>query len=88
MTECKQRIAVDADMHPTALKMTAHGGKKCELVLDESLNDYQHNSGVPSSEVFSHEQFISQLKSENKALVCCDGKGDSEVIFDKQVNVS
>ena len=80
---CKQIIAVDADIHPATLKLLDYINKPYKFIN----NKYQHNKkhNVKSSEIFNYDQFINQLLTEEKALVCCDSKGDSEVIFNDYI---
>ena len=75
--ECKQIIAVDADIHYSTLKLMDYCGRDYEFIE----NTYKHNSNIPATEVYSYEALTYRIKQEKEALVCCDSKSACEVIF-------
>lgn len=84
LKECKQIVAVDADIHPATLLLLDYVNKPYTFIN----NEYQHNkkNNVKSSEIFNYNQFTQQLVKEKQALICCDSKNESEVIFNDYVN--
>ena len=81
MKECDQIIAVDADITPATLKMLDYAGRDYKFIN----NTYKHNNGCQSSEIFNYDLFIAQVLAEKEALVCCDSKNESEVIFNDKI---
>ena len=81
MEECDQIIAVDADITPATLKMLDYTKREYKFIT----NTYKHNDGCQSSEIFNYQEFIKQLLNEKEALVCCDSKNESEVIFNDKI---
>lgn len=82
LQNCKQIIAVDADIHSNSLKIL----KFCNIKYDFVINSYLHNKEnnnkqVESKEIFDFNSFMNELKDLNQVLVCCDSKNDAETIF-------
>ena len=86
LKECKQVIAVDADIHSNSLKLLKH----CKIKYDLVINKYLHNKSnadkpVPSKEIFTFEDYIAELQGLNECLVACDSKTDAETIFNQVI---
>ncbi len=75
--ECKQIIAVDADIHSDRMKFIKDLGRDITIIE----NEYKHNKGVKMRELYKYQDFINECNKVDDKLVCCDSKTDAEIIF-------
>ncbi len=75
--ECKQVVAVDADIHSNRMKFIKNLDRNISIIE----NKYKHNDGIKMREVYNWDAFINQCHAVDDKLVCCDSKTDAEIIF-------
>lgn len=75
--ECRQVIAVDADINANRLKLVNDLGRQFQVIE----NTHQHNKGRVMEEATSYTAFVDKLEASGDALVCCDSKTCAETIF-------
>lgn len=75
--ECKQVVAVDADIHSNRMKFI----KDLERQISIVENTYKHNQGIKMREVYNYKSFIDECFKVTDKLICCDSKTDAEIIF-------
>ena len=75
LSTCKQFICVDADISDL-----------CFILLDNlnlnyiyRNNIFNHNKGVKSNELFTPDEFETEVKKHNKFLICMDSKTNTEL---------
>jgi len=44
-------------------------------------NDYKHNKDIKAYEIFNIDDFINDIKTQDKYLICCDSKRNAELIY-------
>ncbi len=76
LKNCKRFIGTDADINDISLRYLQANN----LEFNYIENSYKHNKGVEATEIFSFNKFIKAVNSEDKWLICCDSKTQSEVI--------
>lgn len=68
-------IATDADINEISLSYMK------EITEFKYIkNEYKHNNGIEAEEIFSFESFIEKINKEDKWLIPCDSKTQSEII--------
>ncbi len=75
--ECKQVVAVDADIHSNRMKFIKNLDRNISIIE----NEYKHNQGIKMREVYNYDAFINQCHAVDEKLICCDSKTDAEIIF-------
>lgn len=75
--ECKQVVAVDADIHSNRMKFI----KDLERDISIVENTYKHNKGIKMREVYNFDSFLKECFKVKDKLISCDSKTDAEVIF-------
>jgi len=68
-------IATDADINEISLSYM-----KAIKPFRYIKNEYKHNSGIEAEEIFSFDSFIEEINKEDKWLIPCDSKTQSEII--------
>jgi hypothetical protein len=81
ISQCKQIVCVDADITDISLRFLEFTSKRVKYIH----NTHKHNKGVNAKEIFSHKNFISQLKKEDAFIVCCDSMNQAQLIY-KELN--
>ena len=80
LNNCNRFIGTDADINDISLRYLEGNDLKFNYII----NEYKHNTGIEAHEVFSFNKFIKAVNKEsegnNKWLICCDSKTQSEVI--------
>ena len=84
INECKQFIGTDADITDNSLSLLKYTDKKYKFIK----NSYKHNKDVKAYEIFSVDDFIEDIKKQDKFLVCCDSKNNAELIYNLLKNKS
>ena len=82
MKECKQFICVDADISHICDVFL----KFCDVEYQYIENEYKHNKGVKSEELFDYDTFISKIKkcmNKTGCLVPCDSRLSANTIFEE-----
>ncbi len=82
--ECKQVVAVDADIHSNRMKFI----KDLERDISIVENTYKHNKGIKMREVYNFDSFLKECFKVKDKLISCDSKTDAEVIFKEIVKKS
>ena len=81
--ECKQVVAVDADIHSNRMKFLTDLGRDVTIIE----NKYKHNKGVKMREVFNFDDFLEEVNKVEDKLICCDSKKSAELIFSNIVGM-
>jgi len=68
LTSAKQLICVDADISDLCFILL--DGLNIDYVYRENI--YQHNGGKEAEELYTFEQFVNEIKKNDKFLICCD----------------
>ena len=83
LINCKQIIAVDADISDLCFKPFRTLGIDYQYIV----NTKKHNNGVKASEIFSIETMIKQINTDRSkdiaVMICCDSKTLAEYIYEK-----
>ncbi len=87
LNKSKQIIATDADINDISLNFINTINKKILYVK----NDYIHNKDIKAFEIFNIDDFINDIKTQDKYLICCDSKRNTELIYsllnDKEIKI-
>jgi hypothetical protein len=73
----KQIICLDADLNQHTLDLMGLCGRD----LYKMKNTFNHNKGVPAKEFFNMEDYIKDLKSKDKFLLCTDTARGGRALF-------
>tara|TARA_R110001632_G_scaffold134152_2_gene249328 strand:+ start:2340 stop:5105 length:2766 start_codon:yes stop_codon:yes gene_type:complete len=88
LKSAKQVISVDADITDLCFKIFRKLDIDCEYIV----NDFKHNAGVKSYEIFEIEKIIEQINDDRAkgiaVMVCCDSKTMAEFVHDKTGRLS
>jgi len=76
LRNCDRFIGTDADINDISLRYLQAN----DLDFTYNVNTYNHNNGIEATEIFSFNKFIKAVNKEDKWLICCDSKTQSEVI--------
>lgn len=82
--ECKQVVAVDADIHSDRMKFLKDLGRDITIIE----NQYKHNKGIKMREVYNYDKFIEEINKVDDKLISCDSKNCAEMIFNEIVSHS
>lgn len=74
---CKQVICTDADINIYCIDFLNFCGIKYKTIN----NTYLHNKDVDAIEIFTHSNFMKNLKKEESFLCCTDSKINAELIY-------
>ena len=75
-------IMTDADISDNSIKFleTLDDINRDEIIYIN--NKYKHNEGIEASEIFTYEEFIEQISTYPRAMVCLDSKNAGEKLVD------
>jgi hypothetical protein len=76
LNNCNQYIGTDADINDISLSFLKYCNKDYYYVK----NIYKHNKGVKAEEIHNLNDFINDIKKQDKYLICCDSKKNVELI--------
>ena len=83
LKNAKQIISVDADITDICFQIFRKLDIECEYII----NDFKHNAGVKSYELFDINEMIKKINIDREhyigVMVCCDSKTLAEYIYDK-----
>jgi hypothetical protein len=77
--ECKQVIAVDADINDIVVDWFKSLRNDIKLIV----NKVQHNKNVKATELNDEKILLKKLRKEKKFILCCDSAKKAKSIFKK-----
>lgn len=77
LRECKNFICVDADINDNCFKILEYLGKEYEYYV----NIYKYNKNIKCKEYLAYDNFINDIKNEDKFILTSDSKKECEVIY-------
>ncbi len=73
MRDARRVIMTDADISDQSLEFLNFVNiERKKTKIQFIKNDYKHNKGRPSKELFDYSEFVEQLKKEKKFICACD----------------
>jgi len=77
--ECKQIIAVDADINDSCIQFLDF----CGINYQYEVNTYKHASGVVATEWTDQVKLIQHIKTLDKYLIACDSLAQAKYLFEQ-----
>jgi len=77
--ESKLIIGTDADISDICINFMRECGRDIVFIK----NTYKHNKDIESEEIEQMDDLVTELKTKDKFMVCCDSKEEADKLFKK-----